>query len=93
MNFDWVRRGSNMIATEPEAFASIVPDNQGNAIAWMLSNAFSFPERKRTRPYKYSDEEVNVEMRRVDWHMMPDIRAFQDQAEKDHVKQRKLGVA
>jgi ABC-type multidrug transport system ATPase subunit len=81
-----------MTAMEPEAFAPIVHENQGNAITRMLSNASSFLERKRSRPYESSDEEDNGEFASVDWHMMPDIRAVQDQGEKDHVKQRKLGV-
>ncbi|KAH6717959.1 atrB, ABC transporter [Leptodontidium sp. MPI-SDFR-AT-0119] len=81
-----------MAATESEVFASIVPGDQGKSLLRMLSNASSFLERRPTRVYESEDEEDNGEMERANWHMMPDIRAFQDQADKDHVKQRKMGV-
>ena len=80
-----------MATTEPEAYASIAPERPGNIITRILSNSSSFLERKRSRPYEDSDDEKDGPIG-ADWSMMPDIRAFADQNQKDQVKGRKLGV-
>lgn len=84
-----------MATTEPEAFASIIHESQGqgNIITRIMSNSSAFLERKRSRPYD-SDEDDDGKDGPIstDWSMMPDIRAFANQSEKDQVKGRKLGV-
>ncbi|KAG0647786.1 abc multidrug transporter atrF [Hyphodiscus hymeniophilus] len=84
-----------MAATEPEAYASVVPESHGhgNAITRILSNSSAFLERKRSKPYEDSDEDREDQpIGTVDWSLMPDIRAIADQEEKDNVHGRKLGV-
>jgi ABC-type glutathione transport system ATPase component len=82
-----------MVTTEPEAFAPIAHEpHSGNLMTRIMSNSSAFLERKRSRPYDYSDEDEKDDPINVDWKMMPDIRGYHDQDERDHVKSRKLGV-
>jgi ATP-binding cassette subfamily G (WHITE) protein 2 (SNQ2) len=80
--------------TEPEAFASIVPNDQrrGSVMTRIRSNSSAFLQRRRSRPYEDSDEDEKGQPIGANWSMMPDIRAFANQSDKDHVKGRKLGV-
>lgn len=82
-----------MATTEGTTFAPITHTNSGNAITRIMSNASAFSQRRRSKTYDSSeDEDEKREPINVDWKMMPDIRAFQDQGEKDQIKQRRLGV-
>ncbi|RDW59497.1 ABC transporter-2 [Coleophoma cylindrospora] len=85
-----------MAAQEPEEYSSIVPHHaatSGNFITKTLSQASAFSERRHSRPYDDDIEEKDGPISLAeDWSMMPDVKGFQVQGEKDQIKQRKLGV-
>jgi ATP-binding cassette subfamily G (WHITE) protein 2 (SNQ2) len=89
-----------MATFEPEGFAPIRTESHdteshGNAIIRTLSNSPVFLERKPSRPYE-SDSESGANEKIIntdgEWQMMPDLKAMQDQDQKDNIKDRKLGV-
>jgi len=80
-----------MATSEPEAYASVVNHSQGNALTRIISSASQLSRRQSSRVYD-SDDEDNSEPISNDWSLMPEIKAFQQQGEKDQVKRRKLGV-
>jgi ATP-binding cassette, subfamily G (WHITE), member 2, SNQ2 len=89
-----------MATSEPEGFAPIRTESHdteshGNAIIRTLSNSPVFLERKPSRPYE-SDSESGANEKIIntdgEWQMMPDLKAMQDQDQKDNIKDRKLGV-
>ena len=89
-----------MAISEPEGFAPIRTESHdteshGNAIIRTLSNSPVFLERKPSRPYE-SDSESGANEKIIntdgEWQMMPDLKAMQDQDQKDNIKDRKLGV-
>lgn len=87
-----------MATTEPEGFAPIVKQHTHKStaegeggLARAITNSSLFSSRRRSRAYEDSDEE-DVEPIADDWSMMPEIKAFQAQDEKDARKGRKLGV-
>lgn len=80
-----------MATTEPTTFAPITRHSTSNALSRALSNTSILSGRRRSRPYD-SDEEDLSEPISGDWSLMPEIKNFHEQSEKDHVKGRKLGV-
>jgi ABC-type multidrug transport system ATPase subunit len=87
-----------MATTAPEGFASVVNEQhvqqgnqQGNILSRVLSGSSFLSERLRSRQYDDSDDDQPMSMA-DDWKMMPEVKAFQAQGEKDDVKGRKLGV-
>lgn len=87
-----------MATTEPEGFAPIVKQHTRKStaegeggLARAITNSSLFSSRRRSRPHEDSDDE-DVEPISDDWSMMPEIKAFQAQGEKDARKGRKLGV-
>jgi ABC-type multidrug transport system ATPase subunit len=83
-----------MAAHEPEGFEAITPQRsqpREGILTRILSNASGFTEKKKSRAYDESDEEApGIEPN--DWTMMPELQGVRDQAEKDQVKGRRLGV-
>src|ERR1700753_1238675 len=80
-----------MATSEPEAYASVVNHSQGNALTRIISSASQLSRRQSNRVYDSSDEDDSEPISN-DWSLMPEIKAFQQQGEKDEVKRRKLGV-
>lgn len=80
-----------MATTEPEGFASVVSHSHGNALTRIISTASQVSRRQSNRIYDSSDEEDREPISN-DWSLMPEIKAFQQQGEKDQTKRRKLGV-
>ena len=80
-----------MATSEPEAFASVVSHSQGNALSRIISSASQLSRRQSNRIYD-SDDEDDREPISSDWNLMPEIKAFHQQGEKDQVKHRGLGV-
>jgi len=85
-----------MATSEPEAYASVVNHTQGNALTRIMSGASQrsksqLSRRHSSRVYDSSDEEEREPIS-GDWSLMPEIKAFHQQGEKDHVKRRMLGV-
>jgi ABC-type glutathione transport system ATPase component len=90
----------NMAANEPEGFDSIVktPSRAAaeprNSLARAFTNS-SILSKRRSRRSSHAHEESEEELDDPisnDWSMMPELKAFQKQGEKDAVKGRKLGV-
>jgi len=81
-----------MATPAPESFASVVKEqHNGNKLFRALSNSSAFASRVPSRTYDDDDEEEEISLAH-DWTLMPELRAFQAQGEKDSVKGRKLGV-
>lgn len=85
-----------MATSGPEAYASVVNHSQGNALTRIMSGASQrsksqLSRRHSSRLYDSSEEE-DREPISDDWNLMPEIKAFQQQGEKDQVKRRMLGV-
>jgi ABC-type multidrug transport system ATPase subunit len=86
-----------MTSAEPEAYAPVVNHSQGNALARILSGASVLSKRQSNRSHRSnrvydSSDEEDREPIAGDWSLMPEIKAFRQQGEKDQVKGRKLGV-
>lgn len=80
---------------EPEGFAPIVREktNKSAKISRSWTNTSRLSKRRSNRAYDDSDEEQEAsDPISSDWTMMPELKAFQKQGEKDAVKGRKLGV-
>jgi ABC-type multidrug transport system ATPase subunit len=83
-----------MAPAEPEAYAPVVSRSQSNTLTRILSSASAasgLSRRQLDRIYDDSDED-DREAFTSDWSLMPEIKAFHEQGEKDRVKGRKLGV-
>jgi ATP-binding cassette, subfamily G (WHITE), member 2, SNQ2 len=80
-----------MATTQPEAYASVVSQPREGLISRILSNTSVLTGRNSQREYDGSDEDEPISMA-ADWKMMPELKVFQKQGEKDEVKGRKLGV-
>ncbi|KAI9729390.1 MAG: hypothetical protein M1834_006914 [Cirrosporium novae-zelandiae] len=85
-----------MANNESEGFAPI-SHHRSSSIVRTLSHAsralsdFIAPIRSRTRYDEYEEQETPIS-KAADWKLMPDVKAYREQDEKDHVKTRKLGV-
>ena len=80
-----------MTTTEPEEYAPVVNHSQGNVIQRIFSNSSYLSERRSRRTYDSDEEQEPISLAN-DWQLMPEVKAFQRQGEKDEVKGRKLGV-
>ena len=86
-----------MASTGNSAFAPDPGSGGGNAIFRTISRTVSSQLGGLTRygsrveEDEFSDED-DVPIKSEDWKMMPDVKRFQQQGEKDHMKARKLGV-
>jgi len=80
-----------MATAEPEAYASVVPHHQGEGLVRTFTNISIVSERRQSRAYDDSVDEV-AEPIANDWGMAPELKAFQQQGEKDQVKGRRLGL-
>jgi len=80
-----------MATSEPEAYAPIASQPREGIISRILSNTSVLTGRHSQREYDGSDEDEPISMA-ADWKMMPEIRVFQKQGEKDEIKGRKLGI-
>ncbi|KAK3620043.1 hypothetical protein LTR22_025755 [Elasticomyces elasticus] len=77
-----------MASTGSGAWAPSMGSGTGEEVVRTLSRAFS----RRTQPAAYdSDDEVPIS-KAEDWKLMPQIRGFKAQDEKDQLKGRRLGV-
>ncbi|KAL5322875.1 hypothetical protein ACEPPN_010854 [Leptodophora sp. 'Broadleaf-Isolate-01'] len=82
---------------ETEGFAPIVREKtnkstKSNKVSRSYTNNSMLSRRRSSRARDDSDEENDDEPIASDWSMMPEIKAFKEQGEKDAVKGRKLGV-
>jgi ABC-type glutathione transport system ATPase component len=83
-----------MATAEPETYGPVVSHPQSNTLTSILTraSAASGLSRQRTnRIYDDSDDD-DGEAFECDWKLMPELKAFRQQGEKDQVKGRKLGV-
>lgn len=82
-----------MATPEPDGFAPIVREhtNKESKLTRVFSGS-SLSRRRSTRIHDESDEDERDEPISNDWSMMPELKAFHLQSEKDSVKGRKLGV-
>ncbi|KAH9204795.1 ABC-2 type transporter-domain-containing protein [Leptodontidium sp. 2 PMI_412] len=82
------------MTTEPDGYASIVHEPHSSLISRILSHSSALSGRHSHKSERYSDGEEEEEHVAFlnDWKLMPEVRAMQEQSEKDAAKGRKLGV-
>ncbi|RDL34441.1 putative ATP-binding cassette multidrug transport protein [Venustampulla echinocandica] len=83
-----------MATNEPEGFEPITHQRTGSKLTRIFTDSSIFSSRRVSRSYDESTDEEDREpiSLAADWKLMPEIRDFQQQGEKDEVKKRRLGV-